>query len=78
MKPGGERLNAEADAETREVTAAMTRTLAYRHFRESIVHLFTECPQGALIGIARRVAIKDESALKGLEVCEWCQARDRA
>jgi hypothetical protein len=54
----------------------VTRTLAYRHFRESIVHIFTECPEGSLIGIARRAAIKDETAMEGLEVCEGCQARE--
>jgi hypothetical protein len=41
------------------------------------VHLFTECPEGKVIGIARRVAIHDESAMEGLEVCEWCRVRER-
>lgn len=55
----------------------MSRTLAYRHFRESTVHFYSECPEGSIIGIARRVAIKDESAMEGLELCEWCQATER-
>lgn len=54
----------------------VTRTLAYRHFRESVVHLYTECPEGSIIGIARRVAIHDESAMQGLEWCPWCAAQD--
>lgn len=31
----------------------MTQTLAYRDFRESIVHLYNECPEGKLIGIGQ-------------------------
>jgi len=42
--------------------------LAYRHFRESIVHLYSDCPEGKLIGIARREAVHDEAAMEGLEV----------
>ena len=52
-----------------------TRNLAYRHFRESIVHLYRDCPEGKLIGIARREAVHDEAAVEGLEVCVWCQGR---
>jgi hypothetical protein len=57
----------------------MTRTLAYRHFGESIVHLFTDCPAGKVISIAKRdaVATDDPTAMEGLEVCEWCQAREQ-
>ena len=70
--------NAMLNAE-KEGTAAMTRTLAYRHFQEAVVHLFTDCPEGKLIGIARREAVttEDATAMDGLEVCEWCEVRER-
>ena len=32
---------------------------------------------GKLIGIARREAVPDQMALEGLELCAWCQAKDR-
>jgi hypothetical protein len=47
----------------------------YKHFQESIIHLYRECPEGSIIGIAKRDVLTDESDLQGLEVCEWCQAR---
>jgi hypothetical protein len=54
----------------------MTRYM-YKHFQDSVVHLYRECPEGSIIGIARRVAIKDESAMEGLELCEWCRTREQ-
>jgi hypothetical protein len=53
----------------------MTRTLAFRHFQGTTVHLYTECPEGSIIGVARRTAIQDESLVNGLSLCEWCRAR---
>lgn len=57
----------------------MTRTLAYRHWQDSTVHLYRDCPEGKLIGIARREAVttEDATAMEGLEVCVRCQGRER-
>jgi hypothetical protein len=52
--------------------------LAFRHSGEPTVHLFTDCPKGKLIGIARRDAVTNQTALEGLELCAWCQYKDRA
>ena len=41
----------------------MTRTLAYRHFQEAVVHLYRDCPEGKLIGISRRDAVTDRTQL---------------
>jgi hypothetical protein len=51
----------------------------YKHMHESTVHLFTECPEGRLIGIAERDTVRtsDPVAMQGLELCEWCRARER-
>ena len=48
--------------------------LAFRHYDEPTVHLFTDCPAGKLIGIARREAVT-ETALEGLELCAWCHGK---
>lgn len=52
----------------------------YKHFRESIVHLYTECPHGSTIAIAKRdtVVIDDLSTMQGLEVRGWCHQNMRA
>jgi hypothetical protein len=39
------------------------------------VHLFTDCPEGKLMGIARREAVTEQTALEGLELCELCQEK---
>ena len=54
--------------------------LAYRHYNEPTVHLYRECPEGKLIGIARRdsVTASDKSALAGLELCGWCEAKAKS
>jgi hypothetical protein len=46
----------------------------YKHQDEDIVHLYTECPEGGLIAIAKRDAISTsgQSAMGGLEFCPWC------
>ena len=51
--------------------------LAFRHYSEPTVHLFTDCPDGKLIGIARREAVS-ETPLEGLELCAWCLSKDPA
>lgn len=48
----------------------------YRHKDESMVHLYTECPEGSIIGIARRDPI-DLADLSGLERCPWCFEKAR-
>ena len=52
--------------------------LAYRHYGEPTVHLFTDCPEGKLIGIAGRDAVTDQTALEGLELCAWCREKEVA
>jgi hypothetical protein len=46
----------------------------YRHFQEKVVHLYTECPEGSCIGVARRdaVNIADLSVMQELVRCAWC------
>lgn len=51
--------------------------LAFRHYGEPTVHLYRDCPEGKLIGIARREAVTDQTSLEGLELCAWCQAKYR-
>jgi hypothetical protein len=63
---------------TLAASLASSDRLAFRDYQETIVHLFTECPEGKLIGIARREAVTDQTALQGLELCAWCQSEDRA
>jgi hypothetical protein len=41
------------------------------------LHLFPDCPEGKLIGIARRDAVTDQTALDGLELCDLCQEESR-
>jgi hypothetical protein len=41
----------------------------YKRMNTNVLHVYTECPEGSIIGFARQVAIKDESAMAGLEVC---------
>ena len=45
----------------------------------NILHLYTECPEGKIIAIAKRDGVKtnDPEAMKGLELCEWCRAREQ-
>lgn len=49
----------------------------YKYFRGSVVHLFTECPDGGTIGIAKRDTVRtdDPVAMEGLELCQWCRTR---
>ena len=46
----------------------------YRHFKERVVHLYTECPDGSQIGIARGVAVNiaDAAVMRELGCCPWC------
>lgn len=50
--------------------------LAFRHYEGTIVHLFADCPEGKLIGIARREAVTNQTALVRLELCAWCQGKE--
>jgi len=52
--------------------------LAFRDYQESVVHIFTDYPEGKLIGIARRDAVTNQTLLEGLELCAWCQTKDPA
>jgi hypothetical protein len=47
---------------------------------ESIVHLYTECPEGSIIAIAKRDSVNtmDPEAMKDLVWCSWCQRRTRS
>lgn len=42
------------------------------------MHIFTDYPEGKLIGIARRDAVTNQTLLEGLELCAWCQTKDPA
>jgi len=48
----------------------------YRYFESDVVHLFTECPEGQLIGIARRDPV-NLATMEGLERCAWCFEKAR-
>jgi hypothetical protein len=45
----------------------------------NVLHVYTECPEGKITAIAKRDGVKtnDPEAMKGLEVCEWCHAKER-
>ena len=51
----------------------------YKHMNENTLHVYTECPEGKLIAIAKRDAVNlmDPEAMKDLEWCEWCRPRER-
>jgi hypothetical protein len=53
--------------------------LGYRHMNETTLHVYTECPEGKIIAIAKRdsVPMYDPDQMKGLEWCAWCQAQNR-
>jgi hypothetical protein len=53
--------------------------LGYRRMNEQVLHVYTECPEGKIIAIAKRdsVATNDPEAMKGLEWCPWCAGQDR-
>lgn len=46
---------------------------------ERILHVYTECPEGKIIPIAKRDAVSLNSAeqMQGLGWCDWCQAQAR-
>jgi hypothetical protein len=51
----------------------------YKHMHESVVHVYSECPEGSIIGIAKRDTVRsdDPVAMQGLEFCQWCLAKER-
>jgi hypothetical protein len=51
----------------------------FKHMHENILHVYTECPEGKIIAIAKRdsVATDDPNAMESLEWCPWCEAQDR-
>ena len=53
--------------------------VGYRHMDERVLHVYTECPEGKIIAIAKRDAVNltDQEAMKGLKWCKWCEAQDR-
>ena len=51
--------------------------LAFRHYSAATVHLYRDCPEGKLIGIPRREAVTQQSAVEGLKLCEWCGGHTR-
>jgi len=53
----------------------MTQTLAYRHWENSVVHLYSDCREGKLIGIARREAVHDVAAMEGLKCAGGARKR---
>jgi hypothetical protein len=57
----------------------MHEGFGYKRVRESVVHLYTECPEGSTIEIAKRdtVRTEDRIAMEGLEICPWCYRKHR-
>jgi hypothetical protein len=53
--------------------------LGYKRMNENVLHVYTECPEGKIIAIAKRdsVRMNDPEAMQGLEWCSWCLAQDR-
>jgi hypothetical protein len=53
--------------------------MGYKRMDEKVLHVYTECPEGKIIPIAKRDAVSLNSAeqMQGLEWCDWCQAQDR-
>jgi hypothetical protein len=51
----------------------------YRDMHESVVHLYSECPEGSVVAVAKRDPVRtdDPVAMQGLEVCQWCLAKQR-
>jgi hypothetical protein len=50
----------------------------YKHMQGLIVHLYTECPEGKMLAIAKRDSLPagDPITTRGLDVCGWCRARE--
>jgi hypothetical protein len=71
-------LNAMLNAGARE---AMTRwpDWGFKRMNTNVLHLYTECPEGKIIAIAKRDSVNtmDPEAMKGLELCEWCRAKEQ-
>jgi hypothetical protein len=51
----------------------------FKHMTQNILHVYTECPEGSIIAIAKRDAVNlmDLEAMNGLAWCPWCEAQDR-
>jgi hypothetical protein len=51
----------------------------YKRMNENVLHVDNACPEGKLIAIAKRDGVNttDPEAMQGLELCEWCRARER-
>ena len=51
----------------------------YKRMDEQVLHVYTECPEGKIIAIAKRDAVNlmDPEAMNGLEWCPWCEAHNR-
>lgn len=51
----------------------------FKRMNTSVLHVYTECPEGSIIAIAKRDGVKtnDPEAMKELEWCAWCAARAR-
>ena len=52
----------------------------FKRMNTNVLHVYTECPEGKIIAIAKRDGVKtnDPETMKGLEWCPWCKAQDRS
>jgi hypothetical protein len=53
--------------------------LGYKRMDENVLHVYTECPEGKIIAIAKRdtVSMNSLEAMQGLEWCAWCETQAR-
>jgi hypothetical protein len=49
----------------------------FKHMNANLLHVYTECPEGSIIAIAKCDTIHTtDERMKGLEWCAWCRAKD--
>ena len=53
--------------------------MGYKRMDENVLHIYTECPEGKIIAIAKRdaVSLNSPEQMQGLEWCPWCAEKDR-
>ena len=51
--------------------------LGYKRMDENVLHVYSECPQGRIIAIAKRdtVSMNSPDAMRTLR-CAWCRSQD--